>query len=171
MDATNIRTTLERVADEFREPCGKYTGALTIEVIRRELEKAGVAVSARDVFIRGVPVEIDLIIAEKGAKARYGIEYDPKDVLAAIEVKRAGSWGATTIRAIKRSFTLIRKSNHRIRCCYVTVQESKSYGGAVTKRNSGGDVYTLRWWCGSSKGSRSHGDWERFLQQMKRLRG
>jgi hypothetical protein len=58
---------------------------LTVELIRDELKRAGLRISARDVFIKNVPVEIDLLIPKAEAKPEHGILYNPEDVLVVFE--------------------------------------------------------------------------------------
>ena len=50
----------------FGVKCSKFTGALTIEVLRLHLKRNGIPVSRRDVFIKGVGIEVDLIIPRPG---------------------------------------------------------------------------------------------------------
>jgi len=48
--------------------CQKFSGALTVQIIRRALEKHGVRASPRDVFMRGLPFEIDVLVAKRGTE-------------------------------------------------------------------------------------------------------
>jgi hypothetical protein len=47
---------------DFGMKCYKYAGAITVEVLRLALQHYGFLVSERDVFICGVPFEIDLLM-------------------------------------------------------------------------------------------------------------
>ncbi len=156
----------------FGSPCRKYAGALTIELIRRALMKIGIRVSRRDVFIQGVPLEIDFLVPGPHARLSNGLVYRPEDVLAIVEVKNAGSFGKPTIETIRQNFTVIRKANRRIRCCYLTVAERRGFRWAVTSRNSGGNAYTMFWHHGSGKNLAydPSGDWDRFVADMRRIR-
>ncbi|MBM3496736.1 MAG: hypothetical protein FJX72_20810, partial [Armatimonadetes bacterium] len=47
--------------------CRKHAGAVTAEAIRKGLSAAGIPISQRDVFIVGLPHEIDLLVLRPGA--------------------------------------------------------------------------------------------------------
>jgi hypothetical protein len=153
----------------FGPKCMKLAGSLTVEVIRAAFEQLGIAVSVRDVFIRGVPVEIDLLVPRPVATPKCGLIYEPLDVLAAFEVKNAGAFPGT-VEAVRKSFELIRSANPRIYCAYVTLAERKGYKWAATTENLGADVYTLFWHNGSIK-HRSYektSDWDRLTKKLLR---
>lgn len=153
---------------DFAVKCSKLAGSLTVESLRRALEDEGIHLSARDVFIHGVPVEIDLLMPRPGAVPRSGLVYEPCDVLAALEVKNSGAYGAQTLESIRRAFGLIRAANPRILCVYVTLSERMGYRWAATDKNLGARAFTLFWHDGSRKGPsyRPSGDWSRLVAEL-----
>jgi len=63
-----ILEEINRAKNTFGVKCAKYTGSLTVEIIKNELSllfsSNEIEISPRDVFIRGVPLEIDLLFAK-----------------------------------------------------------------------------------------------------------
>ena len=171
IEDTDIRNSINKAKERFGLTCRKCAGALTVEIIRHALLKIGIRVSRRDVFIRGVPLEIDFLVPGPHARPSNGLVYRSADVLAIVEVKNAGSFGKPTIETIQQNFKVIRKANRRIRCCYLTVAERRGFRWAVTSRNSGGNAYTMFWHHGSGKNLAydPSGDWDRFLADMQRI--
>jgi hypothetical protein len=170
----NDRAILDAISKaklQFGATCNKYSGALTVELIRRALHDEGVDTSPRDVFISGVPIEIDLLIPRQSAPSRDGLLYNAVDVLAILEIKNAGSFGDKTIEAVQTNFQRITNVGPHIRCCYLTLAERKGFKWAVTSRNSGGEAYTLFWYSGSDTNGKyeTTGDWDRFLTDMRHL--
>ncbi len=154
--------------NSFGPKCNKYIGAFTTELIREKLNDSGIRVSAKDVFMRGVPIEIDLIVHREGVLPQNGILYEPEDVLVTIEVKTSGAYGEKTIQTIRQNCEEIRQANSKIKCCYITLSERKDYKWAATDANTGCETYTLFWHEGpdSKRVNISTGDWERFLLNM-----
>lgn len=165
-----LLNAINSAMQSFGPACAKYCGAVTTEIIRKEMESNGINVSARDVFIRGMPIEIDLIIYKKGITSENNILYEPKDVLVAIEVKNTGSFGQKTIDTIRQNREYILKANRKIKYCYLTLAERKGFKWAISKANSGCESYTLFWHrvSGSNRVDESTGDWSRFLGDMQK---
>jgi hypothetical protein len=156
----------------FGVKCAKFAGAVTVEVFRKALVDKGFAPSPRDVFIRGVPVEVDLLLLRKGVGATDRILYEPSEALAAFEVKSRGSFGARSIESIRRSFTAIQAANSKIACMYVTLAERKNYKWRVTSQNLGFPAFTLFWHGGGSERNlkcESSGDWQGLLRELADL--
>ena len=79
---------LHRIWDMRKKTkCHKFVGALTIELLRKELVKLGFNVSNRDVFIEGISYELDLLVVKSGKQPKENIAYCPDDVLAVLEIK------------------------------------------------------------------------------------
>ena len=173
MTDRDILEAAEQAKQEFGAKCRKFSGTVTVELIRRALQEAGVAVSARDVFIRGIPIEIDLIIPKKDAIPLHGLVYDPADVLAAVEVKHHGSFGSETIEKLRANFAMVKQANPRIRCCYLTLIERETYKWRVTSENCGGEAYAMFWYKTLHKQADydSTGDWDRFVNSVKEAGG
>ncbi len=51
--------------------CNKFEGHLAVETLKQALADEGIASSARDVFVKGVPVELDLLIPRIGASPLF----------------------------------------------------------------------------------------------------
>ena len=170
-DEHELLAGVQEDKEAFGVKCNKLTGAVTVELLRSALLDLGVAVSPRDVFIRGVPIEVDLLLPTRDGILSHGLVYEPEDVLAAFEVKYTGSFGEKALTNIRRSFTRIRAANPRIHCAYVTLAERKRYKWAATADNLGADAFTLFWHNGSSIARRYDptGDWSRLVDKLKSL--
>ena len=170
-DEHELLERIEEAKHAFGCKCSKLAGSVTVEVLRLVLRGLGITLSTRDVFIRGVPVEVDLLLPTRAAKPQHGLVYQPTDVLAAFEVKNSGSFGDDTLNSVRRSFQLIRAANPRVYCAYVTLAERKGYKWAATTDNLGAEVFTLFWHNGSSASRRYEptGHWEKFVGKLKSL--
>ena len=153
---------------EFGTKCSKYVGAVTVELLRRALQEHGINTSPSDVFIKGVAVEIDLLIPKAEVEPQDGLLYQPEDVLFALEVKNRGAFGDKALSGIRRNFQEIRRSNQEIRCLYVTLSERTGYKWAATEDKIDGLVYTLFWNSGPEKNLRyeSSDDWQRLINEI-----
>jgi len=173
LEELTLLRRVERARKELGPKSRKFTGAITVALLREALQDHGIPVSQRDVFIQRVAREIDLLIPKPGAAPSHGILYAPEDVLIALEIKNLGSFGPGTLQAIRDTFSRIQSVDKRIRCFYVSLTERKGYKGAITEENLGHPAYTLSWHYGSGKNMRyeSTGDWQRLLKDMKRLCG
>ncbi|HUT33448.1 MAG TPA: hypothetical protein VNE39_08225 [Planctomycetota bacterium] len=150
----------------------KFPGAVTVEILREALCELGFPVSRRDVFIRGVPVEVDLLIARAGAKPQYGLVYEPDDVQVVFEVKNYGSFCEKGLSSLKGTFERIRASNSRICCIYVSLKDHETYKWLPTTEKLGSPrtwAYTLFWIKGSAP-PQSTGAWECLLRRLESVR-
>ena len=140
------QTILKRV-NEAWENCGKcpkYVGAFTVEMIREALQKHGFPVSARDVFIRGIPIEFDLLVPREGTSCLDGILYEPEDVIAVLEIKSSGVFDYDSKNRIEKCFKEVRNKNQNIFCAYVTLSERQSFHEKNFVENDW--AYPLFWW-------------------------
>ena len=160
---------IENAKKQFGAKCNKYVGAVAIEYIRLGLKQNDIPVSQRNVFIEGVPIEIDLLIPGKNVIPKNGILFEPDDVLAVLEIKNSGAFGENTIKKVKRDFEIITNKNPKIRCYYVTLMERRGYKWTVTEENLGNHVYTLFWYFGLKERIESTGDWEKLINDIKLL--
>jgi len=151
----------------------KFSGALMVEVLKSHLERNGLSVSNRDVFINGVDSEIDLLIIQKDANPQYGLIYEPDDVIAAFEIKRRGSFGEKGISTIRTTFEKIRSKNGDVFCCYITLLERENYKWRITSEKLGYPAYTFFFYKGEDEQSKftteECGDWNEFLDELKKL--
>ena len=146
--------------------CKKFSGSLTVELIRQRLKKSGIPVSPRDVFIKGLGIEIDLVIPRPGILPAYNVIYNPEDVTAALEVKYRGAFGSQALDNTKANFQRIQQLDKRIQCIYVTVVETIGYKWAVTRKNLGFPAYTLYWYSNKTQEYRPSEDWEKLVNRL-----
>lgn len=151
--------------------CKKFTGALTVELIREALLKKGFNVSERDVFIKGIPIEVDLVISKKGTKPKNRILYQSEDVLVVLEVKSKGTFGESSIKSILKNFTLIKQKTKNIHCIYVTLSERKTYKWKATKNNIKSRAYTLFWHSGHESNMKFEPtcDWDKLMKNLRKI--
>ncbi|UZE93027.1 MAG: hypothetical protein IB617_02605 [Candidatus Nealsonbacteria bacterium] len=120
-----LLNTIMKFRNEMRAT--KFIGALTIELLRKEFIKKGLNVSNRDVFIKGIPYELDLIVLKEGEKAQENLLYKPKQVIAVLEIKFRGIYSKEGVENIKKVFGSIKRVNKEIKCIYLTVSENTNY--------------------------------------------
>jgi hypothetical protein len=149
----------------------KLTGAVTAEVIRRHLISRGLAVSARDVFVEGNPVEVDLLVHRVGAAPMAGIIYDPDDVRAVLEVKYSGVYDRAVLPALREKFDRLTKMRPLIHCVYVTVLERRGFRYAATTKALGYPAFTLHWYQRTREDAYDSGDWEKLVSYLQGLVG
>jgi hypothetical protein len=145
MKDADILNSVEQAERRFGPRCGKCSGALTVQIIRCALEQEGVSVSPRDGFIRGVPVEVDLLLPRRGAVPQDDLVYEARDVLMAIEIKKSGAFGENTVRAVRGNAEALRMANPSIVFCCLVLSERKSYRWVLTDENTACKTYTLFW--------------------------
>lgn len=166
-----ILDNYKKAKENFGSKCSKYRGTLTVELIRQALKKEGFIVSERDVFIKGIPIENDLIISKVGSKPENRILYNKEDVLAVLEIKSRGIWGKSAIDRIRKNFDLIKSNNKNIKCLYMTLSDRKSYKWKATEANINSPAYTLFWHTGPENKLRFEptGDWTRLVSTIRKI--
>jgi len=153
-------------AKDFRVTCRKFSGALTTQLIKKVLSEEGISTSPRDVFIRGISLEIDLIVPHRGEEPTFGLLYEPQQVAAALEIKKMGSFGIETLQKIRDNFNRLR--NIGVPCAYVTLEERKTFRHKATEENIGGfPCFTLAWHRVLDGPLEDTGDWERLLEFIR----
>ena len=173
MDAKQMLDCVTRAKGDFGPKCGKYAGAVTVEVLREAIRDAGHNVSPRDSFIRGVPIEVDLLVVRPGVEPQFGCLYEPSNVLVAIEIKNSGSFTKSGIETTRANFEKIAKANAEIRCCYVTLTERETYKWRVTNENLGHPYRTFTiFWHRDSKNinPQDTGDWRNFFDLLSKVK-
>lgn len=168
MDDRSLLKHIDSAKQNFGTTCSKYSGAITVEFIRLGLLEHGISVSPREVYIKGVPIEIDLLVPRAGAIPEHRLLYHPEDVLVVFEIKNHGTFGEKTVEGIRNNFATIHKYNEKIHCWYVTLLERKGYKWAITKDTLGFSSYTLFWHSGSGKNYKVEptGDWARLITDL-----
>ncbi len=164
----DLREQIERIYEEAfpEEVCRKFSGALTIELIRKRLKERGIPVSPRDMFIQGLPLEIDLIIPKRSSRLVHNVLYRPEDVAAVLEIKYRGSFGSDALERTRANFQRIRQFSRQIQCFYVAVIETRGYKWAVYRKNLGFPAYTLYWWSNKSKVYAESKDWDKLVSRL-----
>lgn len=152
--------------------CKKLTGSATCQAIRKHLRNKAFNISQRDVYIKGIPNEIDLLLLKDYVNEKM-LVYDPKDVLAVFEIKFSGSYGEDSIENTKKLGEKIKGLNKNIRCLYVTLLETKTYKYRITKENTGFNIFEIFYKKGNlgSKNFKTFntGDWDRLLNYLKKI--
>jgi hypothetical protein len=169
MNEWDILNRVEKAKAEFSTTlnCAKLTGAITAQILKDAIQSQGIITSNRDIFIRGIPVEFDLIIPRLGADAELELVYEPQDILAVLEIKNAGSFGSKTIEKVRNDFQAVRQLVSDIFCAYVTLYERKTFSYIVTKENVNGNVYTLFWRGTSKRQPESTGDYTLLINDLQ----
>ena len=171
MEEHEILRRFEKIKRDFGAKCKKLSGSVTIELLREAFSKQGVEVSDRDVYIRGVPIEIDLVFPVRRVKPISGLIYEPEDVLAAFEIKTIGCFGKKSIDSVRNCFHRIQSANPKIYCAYISLSERAGYKWAARPENVGADTFTLFWHDGKSLDRiyTPSGDWTRLIRKLKKL--
>ncbi len=164
MTAEEIVRQARHASEGFQLTCRKFAGAMTAELMKRVLADEGISTSARDVFIRGIPLEIDLIVPRRGEEPTLGLLYEPQQVAAALEIKKSGVFGEHSLHTIRKNFTLLRGLN--VACAYVTLEERKTYRHKATEKNIGGPCFTLAWHKSTDVLVETQ-DWDRLLTFLR----
>jgi hypothetical protein len=160
MTGEEIVRQVRDASDGFQVTSRKFAGAVTAELMKTFLADEGIATSARDVYIRGLP-----IVPRRGQKATFGLVYEPEQVAAALEVKKSGSFGEPTLLAIRNNFIRLRAL--KVKCAYVAIEERKTYCWKATKQNIGGfPCFTLCWHKGETLIETQ--DWTRLLAFLRK---
>ncbi|MBI2917326.1 MAG: hypothetical protein HYY01_04955 [Chloroflexi bacterium] len=149
----------------------KFVGAVTVEVLRRQLATEGVPTSQRDVFIHGLELEIDLLVLKREVQPRYGVLFQPEDVLAVIEIKSNGSYGQGSITRLLNDYRKVDGLGQGIYFAYVTFTEGLDYKWRVTEETPGVrfPAYTLSWHHGSGANYSQEptDDWQKLLNDVR----
>lgn len=145
----------------------KFGGAAAVEILRDALAKEGFPTSRRDVFIRGIPIEVDVIIPLRGAKPVMGLLYEPEHVAVVLEVKKSGIFGEQALKAIRANFKRLRRAGIRS-CAYVTFEDRFNYKWKGTCQNLGCDCFTLAWHRQTDGPLERTGDWEKFVSFLRK---
>ena len=147
-------------------PPNKFGGAAAIEILRAALARKKILTSQRDVFVRGVPLEVDLIVPQVGERPSLHLVFTPGQVAVALEVKKGGTFGKPSLKKIRHDFAKLRRSG--ICCAYITFEERYSYRWKATEKNIGAPCFTLAWHKYTDGPLEPTGDWERFVAFLRK---
>jgi hypothetical protein len=144
--------------------CGKFAGAATVEIVKQALADEGLPTSVRDVFIKGLPVEWDIVIPRPLAQPSLnGLIYEPADIACALEIKLSGLHGKEDAPRMAHNFE--RAKALGVSCAYVTLGERKSYRHRATEENLNFPIFTITWH--TSNTMTDTGDWEKLLAFLR----
>jgi hypothetical protein len=147
----------------------KLTGALAIEAVRHHLLKSGLTVSARDVFIRGIPTEFDTLVVRPKARPAFGIVYNPCDVAALLEIKFSGAYSQQVLPKLRQLFDRVKRAHQHIQCIYLTVCERRTYKYRIESNALGWPAFTLNWWTDYKNTAVNPGDpFEKIVTCLER---
>lgn len=167
MNERELLKEIEKAQEIFsKNRYAKFSGNVTVELFKYALLLNGITTSPRDVFIRGLPLEIDLLIARAGTTPKYSLLYEPEDVLIVFEIKNAGSFGDETIKRIRHNYLKIKKCNPNISCFYVTIHERDNFKWKITEENTGFFAYSLFWYSSSGKNKIPSGEWNKLIDKI-----
>ena len=145
----------------------KFGGAAAIEILRDALLEEGIATSRRDVYIRGIPFEIDLIIPRKSASPWMELVFEPEQVAVALEVKKTGSYGANGLEKIKND--CVQLKNAQVEFAYISFEDRENYKYRPTEDKVGCRCFNLTWHDNTDGTLWSTFDWEDFVKYLKEI--
>jgi hypothetical protein len=148
--------------------CKNFSGALVVELLIQAFNERHIPVSRPNVYMVGLPTEIDLVIPRKDAQPEFEILYKPKDILAVLEIKASGLFNKETASKIGDTFKAVQSIEPSIFCAYVTVSERFSYKYKATKEVVGFPVYTIAWHSGPDNNHKYDftGDFSKLLDLL-----
>jgi len=166
MTAEEIVSNVRAAKAAFGAKCKKFAGAVTVEILKTALAEEGIPTSARDVYIQGISLEIDLVIPKHGAIAPFGILYEPSQVAAALEVKNCGIFGEDSLEKVREG--LNRCHSAGICCAYVTLEERRTYKYAASTECLGFPCFTLSWHKNSGGPIETTEDWPSLVDFLRK---
>lgn len=145
--------------------CDKFKGTATVQVLRKHLSLKGYNVSDRDVYIKGVPNELDLLVLRKNVDKSF-IIYNPEDVIFVLEIKYNST---TDLRQLLRVYNRIIEKNNKINCSYVTILDQHSWTKVFTKEAIGFDYFVLYTYRSTTRmlPEMDMGGWEKLLKYLE----
>ena len=147
----------------------KFGGAVAIEILREALGEEGIRTSRRDVYIRGIPSEIDLIIPRTDDKPWLDLLYEPQQVAIALEIKKTGSFGQKGRDKIRDDFAQL--TNAGIGCAYVSLEERQNYKWRPKEMDTafGYPCFNLAWHEKDNGPLFQTDDWERLIAFLRKM--
>jgi hypothetical protein len=144
--------------------CRKFEGHVAVEVLKQALADEGIETSARDVFIRGVPIEWDLVVPSHGAAPTFnGLLYEPAHAKFAFEVKLSGICGGVkTLDCVRKNFQIAKAVG--LPCVYIAFCDRRHQ--AATTEKLGWPAFNLTWSLGHER-REDAGDWPRLLNFLR----
>jgi hypothetical protein len=166
MHAAELIEQVRKAKAEFGATCSKLAGSVAVEILRIALLQEGIPISRRDCFVRGLPIEVDLLVTRPGARPTWELVYGPDEVCVALEVKQVGAFPGT-IEKVRRDFGRLSAVRPHITCAYVAIEERRGYKGAVSEANIDHRAFTLATYQHPAKSFELTGEWERLVAFLR----
>lgn len=165
--AEEVVRRARQAKESFGTKCPKFAGAATVEILRDALTAASIPTSPRDVFVRGIPVEIDLIIPRTQQPPSLRLLYEPEQVAVAVEVKNSGSFGEGALRKVASDFKRLAEAG--IRYVYVTFKERRDYRWAASTERLRFPCFTLALHRATGGPYEMTGEWDALVAHLRSL--
>lgn len=164
MDCLELLKSLNLAEKELGFDSKQFSGAVCVNLLREVIKENGLTTSEKDVFIKDVPIEIDLLIVKHGSKPLYGLLWNPEDVIAAFEVKKSGlisEYGKTKTNS---DFSRIKTYHPHIHLFFITISEIRSKLASIEKSDDSFTFFIRR----NGKYSET-GDYDRLLDVLRAI--
>ena len=165
MGGEDIVRGVRRLKADFGTKCSKFAGAACVEVLKAALANEGIRSSPRDVFIRGIPVELDLLVPREGEEPAFGLLYEPRQVAAVLEIKNSGCFSKEAFAKVGRDCERLRAAN--IPWAYVTLEERRGFPWAPSCDRLGSPCFTLAWHKKTGGPVELTEDWEKLVDFLR----
>jgi len=142
----------------------QFSGAVCVNLLREILKENGLFTSEKDVFIKDIPIEVDLLIVKPNSKPLFNILWNPEDVIAAFEVKKSGTFTEDGTIKTNSDFSRIRSYHPHIKLFFISISEIRNKIASIERSDDSFTFFLRR----NGKYSET-GDYERFLSVMKTL--
>ncbi|MBI4178422.1 hypothetical protein HY522_03230 [bacterium] len=172
MTGLEVVNKAREAKQRFGAKCSKFAGAVAVEIVKSALLEQGIPTSPRDVFVRGIPVEVDLVVPRDGQEPALALLYERTQVAAVVEVKTTGSFGESTLSKIRQDFSRFQENG--LPYAYVTLEERRGYRWALTTDRMGFPCFTLAWHSVMNGPVDPTEEWLafiRFLRECRRTTG
>lgn len=165
MEILNILKSLKSSEKALGFPSRQFSGAVCVSLLKELLSEKGIATSEKDVFIKDVPIEFDLLIVKPNSKPLHGLLWNPEDVIAALEVKKSGTISEEGTAKTNSDFGRLRTYHPHIKLFFVTFSEIRSKVATIKRSDESFTFFIRR----NGKYSAT-GDYERFLSVISELK-
>lgn len=165
MEILNLLKSLKTAEKTLGFSSRQFSGAVCVNLLKSVIQEQGISTSEKDVFIQDIPIEVDLLIVKPNSKPLYGLLWKPEDVIAALEVKKAGTISEDGIVKTNSDFGRIRTYHPHIKLLFVTFSEIRSKVSMIKRSDESFTFFIRR----NGKYSAT-GDYERFLSVISELK-
>jgi len=164
MDEIDLLNSLKIAEKQLGFDSRQFSGAVVVNLIKKVVSELGFSTSEKDVFIRGIPIEIDFLIVKPRTFPDYGILWKAEDVIAAFEMKKSGIISREGRIKVNSDFHRIKNYYPDIRLFYVTFSETRDKLEDIQRSDDSFTFFIRR----NGKFSVT-GDFERFIKIIRQL--